>query len=236
MVFSKGDVAIGENGIAVFYYNDDGEWVSQEFDDDNGNLERFAKIVSSACCVRFSMIPENGVQLSFVSDKISSGNLPTYLYPRIEKTMSDEEFERRVSEYGPPKNVNGKAMEIISEIDPTDEVSVKEGLVKWIIALTISDDNVFDFAKTRNWVSLRKAAEEFRDKYGSFSELELTPPLDGNGFGFAEFKFSADNEAVFELQNDALEGFRNLISKSCGVILETARENGMVFVNLVFSV
>lgn len=182
------------------------------------------------------MTPKDGVQLSFVSDKISSGNLPTFFYPRLENPLSDEDFQRRVSEYGPPKKQNEKAAEIIRSIDPDDEVSVKEGLVKWILALTISDDNVFDFSKARNWISLRKCAESFSARHPWFGKLELSEPVNGGDYGFAEFNLCVDNDAVLQLSDDSLADFKDLISRSKGIILETARENGTVFANLVFSV
>lgn len=235
-VFSKGDVAIGENGVTVFYYNDDGIWVSQEFDEANDTIGKFADLVGNSSCVRFLLDPKKGVQLSLVSDRVSSGNLPTFFFPRLDHPMSDEEFRRRVFEYGPPQNADEHAIEIIRGIDPSDEDSVKEGLLKWILALTITDDNVFDFSKVRNWVLLRENAEAFWNQCGFAGEFELSEPQDGNGFGFAEFRFEFDINTVLQIHGDSLQDFLKLIGSSEGIILETATEQGHVFLNLSFGI
>lgn len=235
-VFSNGDVAIGENGVTVFYNNDDGIWVSQEFDEANESIGKFADLLGNSSYVRFLLNPQHGVQLSLVSDKIESGNLPTFFFPRLNHPMSDEEFQRRVLEYGPPQNVNGRAMEIIREIDPANERSVKEGLLKWIIALTISDDNVFDFSRARNWNSLRESAVKFWAENQLPGEFEISEPVDGNDYGFVEFRFEFNSETTMTIPHKSMNGFLEMVNNSSGIILETAINNGTVFLNLSFGV
>lgn len=235
-VFSKGDIAVGKNGITVLYFNKDGEWITQEFCENDESLARFLEIVMGASSVRFCMMPKNGVQVSFLSDKISDGNIPTFLYPRLENPMSDEEFQRRVSEYGPPKEPNKEAQEILEAIDPNDENSVQAGFVKWILAIMGPDDNLFDFAKMRDWNLLKRSAELYIQKYPWIGELEITDPINSDDYGFAEFCIHADRERVLQFNDDVLAGFRDLVCQSRGIILETARQNGNVYINLAFSV
>lgn len=227
-LFSKGTIAVGENGVSVIYTHRNGNGWGAVIQDTGDSNKRFQELI--LWCDRFIISYERARFVKIEFKHKFCGIIPS-LFPPVKIPMSKEEFDELRNSLQMPASDRKVFDGIFEGVDQKDEDDMLERLGKWVDYVDRNEaPKEYELSDIKRWREMKSIASSLSKEF--MCEEVLIEEPDDEYEGSIEFRIVSSKKLSVALDGEKKRAFANLAGYSNCVSFEIDVDNA--FVNIIF--